>query len=135
MAISYGNYFNLHRRQPYRKGAAIVFYEDAKESLHAAQQRPVNHVRPMPFAVLTYIGHVKPFRQIEVELDRGALPHSFQRVFNLDINLGPIENRLAFYPLVGQVSCFQCRNQRCLGLFPHHIIAGVFFRRSGVAHT
>ena len=64
----------LHRRQPHRKRACVVLYQDAEEALHGAVERPVHHQRLVRLAVLADVRDIKPLRQVEVDLHgRGRL--------------------------------------------------------------
>ena len=69
----------LHRRQPQRERARVVLDQHAEEALHRAEQRAVDHARPVLAAVLADVLEVEALGQVEVELDRRALPRAPQR--------------------------------------------------------
>jgi len=57
--------------------------EDAKEALHTAQKRTVDHVGAVWLAVLSNIFHAKALWQVEIELNGRKLPLAPQGVFDL----------------------------------------------------
>src|SRR3546814_1092186 len=69
-----GRHHRLHRRQPERETARIMFDEDADEPLVGTEDRPMQHHRPVPLAILADIGRVESLRQHPVRLDRAYLP-------------------------------------------------------------
>ncbi|MBA7715223.1 hypothetical protein ES703_124264 [subsurface metagenome] len=75
--------------------------EDAKEALQGTKKSPMHHVRPVFPPILADECHVKALRQVKVELDGCTLPGATQGVLDLYVNLGPVEDRLAFFTLVG----------------------------------
>ena len=85
----------LHRRQPQRQPAGIVLDQHADEALERAQDRPVQHHRPVLGAVLADIVGVQPLRQDEVDLQRAALPVAADRVAQHELELRAVEGALA----------------------------------------
>ena len=58
-----GRHHHLHRREPQREGAGVVLDQHAEEPLHRAEDRPVQHHRPVLLAVLADVGGVQPLGQ------------------------------------------------------------------------
>ena len=59
VAVGDGDDHDLHRAEPDRERAAVVLDEHAEEALHAAQQRPVDHVRPVLLPILADVFQVE----------------------------------------------------------------------------
>ena len=104
VAVGDGDDLGLHRRQPEREGAGVVLDEHAEEALHRAEQGAVHHVRAVLAAVLADVGDVEALRQVEVELDRGALPLAAEGVEHLDVDLRAVEDRAALVDVVRQAA-------------------------------
>ena len=124
----------MHRRQPHREGAGVVLNQHAEEALHRAEQCAVDHQRAVARAVGCHVFEFEPLRQVEVELHGRELPGAANGINQLDINLGPVENRLAFHAFEGNVHPSERVHQRALGLFPVFDLAGVVRGPVGVAH-
>mmetsp|Transcript_4626 Transcript_4626/g.13149 ORF Transcript_4626/g.13149 Transcript_4626/m.13149 type:complete len:209 (-) Transcript_4626:1511-2137(-) len=86
---------DLHRGEPNGEGPCIVLDQDAHESLQRAQNGPVDHDWPLLVVFGRDVVHVESFRQVEIELDRRALPLPAEGVPDLDVNLGPVEGAAA----------------------------------------
>ena len=69
--------------------------QHADEALQRAEDRPVQHDRPVLLAVLADIGRVQPLGQHEVELQGAALPVAADRVAQDELELGAVEGALA----------------------------------------
>ena len=78
--------------------------------------------------IITNITDIKPLRQVEVNLDRRALPIVPQSILDFDIDLGTVENALPSIYAVGQFNPVQDILQRFRGFFPHLNCAGIFCR-------
>ena len=108
-----------------------MFDEHADEPLQRAHERPVDHDRPVLGAIVAGVGHVEPFRQVEVHLDGGALPRAAQLVLDLDIDLGAVEHAFARVDLVLQRFFLQGEFQRLGGTVPMLVRAHRFLRSGG----
>ena len=86
---------HLHRRQPGRERAGVVLGEHAEEPLDRAEQRPVDHDRPLPGPVRGLVFQLEPLRQLEVHLDGRHLPGPADRVPGLHGDLRPVERGAA----------------------------------------
>src|ERR1700746_3703895 len=86
---------DLHRRQPQRETTGIVFDQDADETLHRAEDRPLEHDRGMAHAILADIDGSEPPRHVEIKLNRAALPLPAERVAEVEFELRPVERALA----------------------------------------
>src|SRR3546814_5858328 len=82
----------LHRRQPERETARIMFDEDADEPLVGTEDRPMQHHRPVPLAILADIGRVESLRQHPVRLDRAYLPGPPDRIGQMPFQLRRIRS-------------------------------------------
>ena len=85
----------LHRRQPQRELAGIMLDEDADEALERADDRPVEHDRPVLGAVLADVAGVEPLGQHRVGLDGADLPGAADGVGQMEFELGRVEGALA----------------------------------------
>ena len=123
----------LHRGQPHRQLAGIVFDQDADEAFIRSKDRAVQHDRAMLLAVLGDIGGVEPFGQHAVGLDRADLPGAADRVGQVPFQLGRIERAFAgqFLPAVfgrGEAGGGNRIAQFGFGLVPHFLGAEAIFR-------
>ena len=66
----------LHRRQPRGERAGVVLGEDGEEPLDGAEQRPVDHHRPVALVVGADVLELEALRELEVELDGRHLPRA-----------------------------------------------------------
>src|SRR5687767_12576659 len=82
---------HLYRGEPEREGAAIMLDQHAEEALHRPEKGAVDHEGPVRAAVAAHIRDIELLRQVEVELDGGALPVSPDSVLDFQIDLGAIE--------------------------------------------
>ena len=64
----------LHRRQPGREGASVVLDQDTGEALQRAEQARDAASPAHALAGLVDVGDVEAFGQVEVDLQRAALP-------------------------------------------------------------
>jgi hypothetical protein len=64
----------LHRRQPDRELAAVVLDQQADEALERAEDRAVDHRRPVQRVVLAGVLEAEALGEVEVELHRAELP-------------------------------------------------------------
>ena len=85
----------LHRRQPQRERAGVVLDQERDEPLEAAEDRPVDHHRPVLGVVGADVLQVEPLRHLVVELDRRALPLAADRVGDVEVDLRPVERAVA----------------------------------------
>ena len=86
---------HLHRREPQRERAGVVLDEDGEEPLDRAEQRAVDHDRPVPLVVGADVLDVEALRHLEVELDRRHLPRAADRVARLHRDLRAVERAAA----------------------------------------
>ena len=85
----------LDRREPVREAAAVVLDQDPAEALHRAQQRAVDHHRPVLGVVGALVGQVEALGHLEVELAGAELPRAAERVGHVEVDLGPVEGAVA----------------------------------------
>src|SRR5690606_20620096 len=91
---------DLLGREPDGERAAVVLDQPADEALHRAEQRAVDHDRPVRPVVRADVLELEALGQVEVELERGALPLSAERVDEHDVDLRAVERAAAFVDLV-----------------------------------
>ena len=107
VAVGDGDDHGLHRGQPGRERAAVMLDQDAEEPLHGSQNGAMHHVGAAASSLVVLVGEVEALRQVEVELDGGALPSPAQGVGDVDVNLGAVESAAALVHGEGQVTGFQ----------------------------
>ncbi len=105
--------------QPEREIAGEVLDEPADEPLQAAEQHPVDHHRPLALAALVDVRHVEALGQVEVDLDRRALPLAADRVQHLDVDLRRVEDAATLVDLVRHFAHAERLAERVLRLVPH----------------
>src|SRR5579883_2110699 len=82
---------NLHGSKPQWKCPGIVLNQNAKKTLHGAEQGTMHHDGLMPLSVLTYIFQLEPCRQIKIKLHGRKLPQTPQNVHQLYVNFWPVK--------------------------------------------
>ena len=87
----------------------------------------MEHDRAVLFAVLANIGRVKPFGQIEVHLQRAALPVAANSVAQYEFQLRAIKRALPGINAIWQTSSFQGVAQSRFGFIPDVIITDARF--------
>ena len=85
----------LHRSQPEGEPATVVLDQDPRETLHRAEQRPVDHHGPMLGIVRAGVVELEALGHLEVELAGSALPGAPQGVGDVEVDLRPVERALA----------------------------------------
>ena len=119
----------LHRGQPRGQVAAVVLEQDAHEALDAAQQRAVDHDRPMLFVVGPGVGDVEALGHGEVDLDGAALPGAAHDVADVKVDLGAVEGAVAGVEHVGErlaagaLLGVEHAREGALGALPHLVAA------------
>ena len=73
----------------------IVLDQDAEEALHRAADGAVDHHRLLLFRIGADVEGAEPFRQVEVDLRRAALPFAADGVAQHIFELRPVERALA----------------------------------------
>ena len=73
----------------------------------------MDHERLLARAVFSDIFQFEALRQIEIELDRGKLPQTPDRIHQLDINLRPVKRRFARNGLVLDLHSLEDTLKRC----------------------
>ena len=100
LAVRDGDENRLDGREPHRKGPGVVFDQHPDEALDGPQDDPVEHDGTVLLAVSADVVQIEALRQRKVALDRGALPLSFEGVFELEVDLGPVEGAVALVDVV-----------------------------------
>ena len=126
-----GGHHDLPGRQPQRQVACEVLDQDADEPLQGTEERAVQQHRSMPVAVLSDIGRAQPAGQVQVDLQRSALPLAADGVLERELDFRPVES-----PFAGVVGVVQAKRihgllQRLLGPVPYPVIPDPAFRTVG----
>ena len=90
-----GHQPELLGREPQRERAGVVLGEHAEEAFDRAEQRAVDHDRPVPRVVGARVVQVEALRHLEVDLDRRHLPRAADRVPRLHADLRAVEGAAA----------------------------------------
>ena len=122
---------HLFRGQPEGVIAGVVLGHDPEETLQRTEDGAVDHDRPLLAAVGGDVVELEAFRQVEIQLDGGALPHPSDRVFNLQVDLGSVEGAAALINLVGPALALQGFDQSFGGQIPDGVISDGFLRTGG----
>ena len=85
----------LYRGQPGRELPGVVFDENGQESLHGAQDRPMQHDRAVGSPILADVFSTQALGQHEVDLQGAALPVPADRVLEHELEFRAIERPLA----------------------------------------
>ena len=67
----------------------------------------MDHDRVLLFALLVNVAQVEPHRQLEVQLDGGALVLPLECVLQSDVDLRPVEGSVTGIQFPGQTSTVQ----------------------------
>src|SRR5471030_1854632 len=109
----------LHRRQPHRQRARIIFDQDADEALHRTDDRAVQHDRHLTAVVGRHVFGTQTLRHEEVDLHGADLPWTAQRIFQMVFDLRIIESTLARQLGPAHAASAQAGAQRVFRLIPH----------------
>mmetsp|Transcript_20147 Transcript_20147/g.62912 ORF Transcript_20147/g.62912 Transcript_20147/m.62912 type:complete len:700 (-) Transcript_20147:109-2208(-) len=90
----------LRRREPKGEVARRRLDEHAEEPLERPEDGAVQHDRLLAPAVRRHVLEAEPLRQVEVALDRRALPEPPDGVADLDVDLGAVEGAAALVDVV-----------------------------------
>ena len=112
VAVGDRQHDGLRRRQPERELARVVLDQDADEALERAQHRAVDHHRPVLVVVGAGVGEVEALRQVEVELERAALPGAADGVGQVHVDLRAVEGAVALVDRVRQPAVVEHGRQR-----------------------
>ncbi|MNE21746.1 hypothetical protein D3C80_1149180 [compost metagenome] len=89
----------------------------------------MNYDGAMLQAVLSNVGKIKFLRHLEIQLNRSALPASFERIKNMKINLRAIKCPITFVDKIIDTKVVQHALQCLLGLIPQ------LFRAHGILRS
>src|SRR5699024_5442233 len=93
---------HLNRSEPGRERTCKVLDQDSDESLDGAEHNAVDHDRSVLLSVCACVFQVKPERELEVKLDRTALPCSSDGILQMEVDLRSVERAVSFIYNVGQ---------------------------------
>eukprot|EP00053_Salpingoeca_punica_P013384 m.120929 g.120929 ORF g.120929 m.120929 type:complete len:748 (-) comp16189_c0_seq1:23-2266(-) len=111
----------LAGREPEGPLAAVVLREDGDHTLDRAKHGAVHNHRARRDALDTLGGSVlelETLRQLEVELNGGALVSAAKSILDLDVNLGAVEGAIARLDLPRVAKLVERILQRLLGSVP-----------------
>src|SRR5437867_59600 len=109
---------DLLPREPEREVARVMLDETADEALEAPEEHTVDHHRSLALTLVVHVRHVEALGQVEVDLHRRALPLASDRVVDLDVDLGRVEDAAALVDLVRDLADAERGTQGRLGLVP-----------------
>src|SRR5208282_2263228 len=132
VAFADGDHRHLHRREPYRERARVVLNEHAEETLDRSVESAVHHDRLLAGAVFGNVFEAEALRQVEVELHRRQLPQAADRVYQLDVDLRPVEGGFAGDGFVFDVARLQHLLQRLRRVVPLFFAANKILAIVGV---
>lgn len=87
--------------QPERPLASEVLGQNGKHALDRPQNGAVDDDRPLKLLVLRGVLQLEAQRQLEVQLDCGALKLAAQGIKDCDVDLGAVEGAVRFVHLHG----------------------------------
>ena len=99
--------------------ASKVLSENSSHPLHTAKDCAMDHDRVLLLPLLVHVAQVEPHRELEVQLDGGALVLPLEGVLQGDVDLWPVEGSIARIQFPGQAGAIQRSRQICLSLVPH----------------
>ena len=67
---------------------------------------------------IRFVGQIKSFGQLEIQLDGCTLMFSTQCIFNLDIDLGAVKGTVTFFQIPGGAKAIQRISELFLSLVP-----------------
>jgi len=85
----------------------VVLDQDADEALHRAENRAMQHHRRFAAIVLIDKLRIQTHRQVEIQLDRAALPQAAEAVFQRELDLWSVECTLAGLNVISQTVLLQ----------------------------
>ena len=85
----------LERRHPEWEGAGEVLDQDGDEALDAAEDRAVNHHRPVLGVVGADVLQIEALRVVVIELNRRALPLAANGVLDVAVDFRAVERAVA----------------------------------------
>src|SRR5688572_6897080 len=101
------------------------------ETLERAVDRTVDHHRHMRLVIGAGVHKLEPLRELEVELDRRALPHTSNRVPERDVDLGPVECAAASCHRIRDSFSLQRTLEDRFSPVPRRIISKLLMRPRG----
>ena len=106
-----GSTFTCTGDKPGRECTCKMLDQDTDETLDGTEYNTMDHDRTMLLAVCTDVFAVKSQRQLEVKLDRTALPGSSDGVFQMEVDLRSIECSVSFIYYIGQTQIIQSTSE------------------------
>ena len=111
-------------REPQRERPREMLHEDADEPLERPVDRPMDGDRALRLSVLVDVGQVEALGQHrQVDLDRGHLPLTTERVVDVDVDLGRVERAVLGLQLVADIGRGERLPGQLLGALPERRIA------------
>jgi hypothetical protein len=87
---------NLTGRQPSGQSACVLLDQNTDETLHAAHNGAVQDHGTLAGAIFGHKFGIQALRQVEVDLNRAALPLPTNRIFQGVFDLGAVKSAIAF---------------------------------------
>lgn len=86
-----GQHDGLHRAEPQGEFSGVVLDKDTKKSLNAAINNTMDHNRAVSFSITPFIGYVKSFWLVHVNLNGCTLPCPADAILDVDINFWTVK--------------------------------------------
>src|ERR1700682_4025383 len=103
--------------------AGVMLDENADEALQRAKHRPVQHHRHYLLARGRDVKSAETARQVQIDLDRAALPIAADRVAQHVFELWSVKGALTLVQRPRPPGFFQRLLERALGLVPYRVVA------------
>ena len=116
--LGHGDDPHLHRRQPSGERAAEVLDENGGEALVGAERRAVDAIGRVLLTVRPGVDEVQARRHGEIQLHGGERLFAASHGAELDVDLRPVERRLARRVFVRHVHLREQVGDDALGAFP-----------------
>ena len=119
VAVGDRQHGGLHRRQPERELARVVLDQDPDEALERAQQRAVDHHRPVLGVVGARVGELEALGHVVVELHGAELPRAADRVGHVQVDLRAVEGAVALVEVVLEAAAARARRSSAASARSH----------------
>ena len=105
--------------------------QNTDKAFDGSKHNAVNHDRTVLFSVRPHIFRLKPHRQLEIQLNRTALPCSADRILQMEVDFRSVKSAVSFVYHIIHPCFFQSATQAFRCQLPILIAADTVFRTSG----
>src|SRR5207302_7003428 len=103
-----------------------VLDQNADESFHRAERRPMDHHRTVRTIVWANVLQLKPLRQVEIQLDGAKLPLSANTIAHDEIDFRTIKGSLTLLRRILHPQVLDDLHEDALGHIPILLCADIF---------